>query len=205
MKLYGAERGVNPRRVRIFLAEKGVADIEHVNLDLRAGDNLSDEFLQKNPWRTVPVLELDDGSFISESVAICRYFEALYPEPNLFGTTPYEIADIETWSRRVEFDYQVPTSQCFRNVTRIFEGREECSEEWGEISRRRMLEGLLRMERRLEESTFVAGERFTLADIMLTVVLDQALNAIKQPLDEEHYGSLLSWYDEIKARPSYRA
>ena len=72
MKLYGAERGVNPRRVRIFLAEKGVADIEHVNLDLRAGDNLADEFLQKNPWRTVPVLELDDGSFISESVAICR-------------------------------------------------------------------------------------------------------------------------------------
>lgn len=206
MKLYGALRGVNPRRVRLLLAEKGIVDqVEQVHLDLRAGDNLTEEFLQKNPWATVPVLELTDGSYISESVAICRYLEALYPEPNLFGVTPREIAEIETWSRRVEFDCQVPASQCFRNVTRIFEDREECSSEWAEISRRRMLQGLTRMEKRLRASAFVAGDRYSMADIMLTVVLDQAVNAIKQPLDEEHYGALLSWYDEMQARPGYKA
>lgn len=205
MKLYGAERGVNPRRVRIFIAEKGIDGVEHIHLDLRAGDNLSADFIEKNPWRTVPVLELDDGSTIGESLAICRYLEAMYPQPNLFGADPREIADIETWGRRVEFDCQIPTSQCFRNLTKIFADREENSDEWAEISRRRMLAGLSRMERRLEEAPFVAGDRFTIADILLTVVLDQAVNAIKQPLDEEHFGSLLSWYDEMKARPSYSA
>ena len=205
MKLNGAEKGINPRRVRILMAEKHINDIEHVHFNLRAGDNLAADFVQKNPFAGVPVLELDDGSCLSESVAICRYLESQYPEPNLFGVDAREIAEIEMWTRRVEFDCQVSTSQAFRNLTRIFGDREEYSQEWGQISLRRALAGLAKMETRLASASFVAANRFSMADICLICVLDQLVNALKYELDRDAYPSLLKWYQRCKSRPSYIA
>lgn len=103
-------------------------------IDLRAGENLSEEYRAKNPFGRVPVLELDDGSYLSESQAICRYMEGMHPDPNFFGTTDEEQAFIEMWSRRVELNIMIPVAQAFRNITGFFKDREKVVPEWGEVA-----------------------------------------------------------------------
>lgn len=205
MKLYGAQRAVNPRRARIFIAEKGIQDIEHIHLDLFGGENLKAEFTAKNPFTTVPVLELEDGTYIPESIAICRYLEALYPEPNLFGLTPRETADIEGWTRIIEYQAQVPASMAFRHTSGVFADREAVVKEWGEVSRERLLKNLKRFDQRLAGREFVAANRYTIADVCLTCAMDQATNSVKVELDPAIYGNLLNWYARVKQRPSYVA
>ena len=131
MKLYESP-SPNARRVQVFMAEKGI-DCERVPVDIRAGENISAEYLAKNPGGRVPMLELDDGTFLSESVAICRYLEGLHPEPNLFGTTPLESALIEMWQRRVELNFMAEVAGAFRNITGFFKDRETCVAEWGQV------------------------------------------------------------------------
>lgn len=204
MKLYGAARGVNPRRVRIFLAEKGITDVEHINLDLKAGENLSPEFRKKNPLGKVPVLELDDGTLILESIAICRYFEALYPEPNLMGIGARETAEIEMWTRIVEFEMQQAASMAFRHILAPFADREPIVREWGEINRDKLEKMTHFLDGRLEKHEFIAADRYTIADICALCALEQGVHLLKLEFDESR-ANLLRWYEAMKARPSYRA
>jgi hypothetical protein len=123
MKIYELKRAPNARRVRMFLAEKGIEMAYH-QIDLGAGENLAPEFLAKNPAGRIPVLELDDGTYLSETLAICRYFEELHPEPNLFGRTALERATVEMWSRFIEFNLWLPTGMAFRHITGFYKDRE---------------------------------------------------------------------------------
>ena len=117
----------NARRVHVFMAEKGI-EMERVPVDIRAGENITPEFLAKNPGGRVPVLELDDGTFIGESVAICRYLEALQGEPDLFGEGALQSAQVEMWQRRVELNFMAEVAGAFRNITGFFKDRETCVE-----------------------------------------------------------------------------
>ncbi len=141
MKVYELKRAPNARRVRMFLAEKGI-EIAYQQVDLGAGENLEPAFLAKNPAGRIPVLELDDGTCLSETVAICRYFEELNPEPNLFGNTALERATIEMWSRIVEFNLWLPTGMAFRHITGFYQDRETVFPEWGRSASSRPWHGL---------------------------------------------------------------
>jgi glutathione S-transferase len=173
----------NARRVQVFLKEKGIPAPESVKVDIRAGENLSPEYRAKNPFGRVPALELDDGSFLTESVAICRYFEGLHPEPPLFGTTPLEQARIEMWNRRAELNFMSPVAQAFRNTTGIFKDREKISREWGEISAETAADALRIFDETLS-GEFLAGDVFSVADITFGVALEFAeMVKVPVPLD----------------------
>ena len=134
MKLYDNSTAPNPRRVRIFLAEKGIS-IETEQVDLGARANLEPAFRAKNPFAQVPVLELDDGTFVSESVAICRYFEELKPDPPLFGIGVRERTLVEMWHRRVELEFTNRVFLCFQNTSDYFKGRIAQVPEFGVLSK----------------------------------------------------------------------
>ncbi len=131
MKIYETKSAPNARRVRIFLAEKGI-DMEYVQVDIEKGENLTDEFKEKNITTKIPVLELDDGTFIGESVAICRYFEELHPQVPLMGGAPEDKAIIEMWQRRVEWYLLAPVGMCFQHSTGYFKDRMTPVPAWGE-------------------------------------------------------------------------
>src|SRR5262245_3148623 len=154
MKLYSHALAPNPRRVRIFAAEKGI-ELAVQDIDILAGQSRRPEFLAKNPSGGVPVLELDDGSYLAESVAICHYLEGLHPEPNLFGRDLREQAQIEMWNRRMELELFAAIGRTVQNTSPIFQGR----------SRAVVHQRLERMDRELNGQQFVAGDRFTIADI----------------------------------------
>ncbi|NAW63662.1 glutathione S-transferase family protein, partial [Photobacterium halotolerans] len=161
MKIYELAPSPSARRVSIFLAEMGI-DVERVSIDIRGGENLSDAFQAKSQNGLIPVLELDDGTTISESVAICRYFDEAYPnEHSLFGNTPLEKAQVEMWQRIVELKGLFVAMQAFRNITGVYKDRETCVESWGEVSRQRLIAFLPVLDKRLSESAFVAGDTFT--------------------------------------------
>lgn len=202
MKIYETRTAPNPRRVRIFLAEKGI-DVEYVQLDLQKGENISAEMLKKNPSGKVPVLELDDGTCIAETMAICRYFEALQPEPALMGKTPLEQAQIESWQRLVEFNFLVPVGMSFQHSTGYFRDRMTPVPEFGKVSGEMALSFLDKLEQRLDESTYVAGEQFSVADITLLCAIDFG-RVIKLRL-QDHHVHLKRWYDMVAARPSAKA
>ena len=170
MKLHEAP-SPNAQRVHVFMKEKGIPALESKVYDLRAADNLSAEFRQMNPFGRVPVLELDDGTFLAESVAICRYLEGLHPEPSLFGTDPLELAQIEMWNRRAEINFMSPAATAFRNVTGIFKDREKTSAEWGQISTEVAANALRIFDAQLADRTFLAGDNFSIADITFGVAL----------------------------------
>jgi glutathione S-transferase len=203
VKLYDNKMMPSPRRLRIFLAEKGI-DVPLVPLDLQAGDLGSAEFARLNPLGEVPVLELDDGTVLTESLALCRYFEALHPEPNLLGRTPLEAAQIEQWTLRLMFRLYVPVTQVFRNTHRFWAGRIAQVPEYGELARKQVQDELARLEAHLVANEFVAAGRFTLADIVAFTAIDFGkpsnlrIDAATQP-------NLKRWYDSIAARPSARA
>ena len=192
----------NARRVHVFMAEKGI-DMERVPVDIRAGENLSDEYRAKNPAGRVPCLELDDGTFISESVAICRYLEALHPEPNLFGNDGLEMATIEMWARRVELNFMAEVAGAFRNITGFFKDRETCVEEWGHVCAEKAPKALEIFDAQLANNAYLAGDRFSIADITLGVAVDFAEMVKVVPIPE--LANLARWRAEISSRPSFSA
>lgn len=209
MKFYDCKTAPSPRRVRIFLAEKGV-DIETVQIDLGKGEQFSDEFRAANPDCTVPVLELDDGSRISEVTAICQYIEDLNPEPALFGSSPEERARVSMWNVKVEQLGLWAMMDAFRNsakglVDRALPGPESYVQipELAERGRRRVLQFFERLNDQLADNAFVAGDNYSIADISAMVLVDFAgWIKIAIPDDAEH---VARWYSEVSKRPSAAA
>lgn len=201
MKIYDGGRAPNPRRVQIFLKEKGL-ELEIQQLDLNALEHRSPAMLAKNPTATVPFLELDDGTVLSETIAICRYIEALNPEPNLFGSTPLECAQIEMWNRRVEFGFFMRVAQSFRHLhpgAAVLEGDQ--IEAWGLKNQKLAVEYLQILDTQLAQHQFIAGERFSVADIT-TIVAAQFCKPARVKIPEEGLANFKRWMDEIAARPS---
>jgi len=203
MKLYSHSVAPNPRRVRIFAAEKGI-DLMLEEVDILAGQTRKPEFLAKNSSGGVPVLELDDGSYLSESVAICRYLEGLQPEPNLLGRDVREEAEIERWNRRMELELFAAIGRTVQNISPIFQGRFKQFPEYGEVQRALVYQRLERMDRELNGHKFVAGDRFTIADITALVAIDfgGGLAEIKIASELAH---LIRWHETVSSRPSARA
>lgn len=201
MKIYEAKTAPNPRLVRFFLAEKGI-NIEYVQLDLAAGENLKEDMRKKNITTKVPFLELDDGTIIGETVAICRYFEEVQPEPALMGSTPLEKAIIEMWRRRVEFGFFVPVGMCFQHTTGYFKDRMTPVPEYGAVSGKMAIDFLDVLDAHLATNNFVAGESFSIADITLVVAIDFA-RVVKIRMADKH-AHLKRWYDQVSSRPSNR-
>jgi glutathione S-transferase len=199
MHLYTQSASPNGRRVTVFMKEKGI-EIEKTEIDLRAGGNLTDEYLAMNPFGRVPVLELDDGTYLSESVAICVYLEGLHPEPNLFGTELEERAKITMWTRRVDINLMTPVAQGFRNTTGFFKDREKICAEWGEISAEVARDAATRFDRHLANSRFLEGDRYSVADMNLAITLEFAKNVGQDFFDLEN---LARFHGEVTARPAF--
>jgi glutathione S-transferase len=203
MKLYDGGRAPNPRRVRIFLAEKGIkVPIEPV--DLGALQQKSDTYTAINPLQRVPTLVLDDGTVVTESMAICRYFEALHPDPPLFGRTALDIALVEMWSRRVELHLYFPVSSVFRHLHPGAKGLEDPQvPAWGEANKPRVFEFLRLLDRQLANHAFVAGEAFTVADITGLISVD-FMRVSKLAVPDE-LTNVKRWHAAVSARPSAAA
>ncbi len=202
MKLYGSAVAPNPRRVRIFLAEKGI-EVPSVDVDIVKSENRQPDFLAKNPLGGVPILELDDGAIIAESTAICRYFEETKPEPPLLGTDARDRAIVEMWLRRVEFEVTFPIMQTFRNTHDFFKGRISQVPEWGAACKKRAIKQLAWLDDEMADRPFVAGDRYTIADITLLIGVDFGrVSDIR--IDPEHK-NLTRWYGEVSSRPSAKA
>lgn len=189
----------NARRVTVFMAEKGI-ECKRVSVDIRGGENIQSDYLKKNPAGRVPVLELDDGTFISESMAICRYLEAIQPEPNLFGSTAIEVANVEMWQRRVELNLFLEIAGAFRNITGFFKDRETCVEEWGQVCAEKAPKALAMFDDQLSNSEYLAGDRFTVADITLAITLDFSEMVKVAPLPS--LDNITRWRETVTARPS---
>lgn len=202
MKIYDSQTAPNPRRVRIFLAEKGVS-VPYEQVDIVKADNRGAAFRQKNPFGTLPVLELDDGTCIAESVAICRYFEELHPQPPLMGLDARDRAIVEMWQRRMELELFIPITQVFRNGHPFFAGRIPQVPEWGEVNRRAAEERMGWLDRELATREFIAGERFTIADITALCAVDFG-RVSKIRIQPEH-ANLARWHAAVSARPSAQA
>ena len=172
MKLYDGGRAPNPRRVRIFLAEKGIS-VPLVPVDMGANEHRGGEVAARNPLRRLPVLELDDGTVLTESVAICRYFEELQPEPALFGRGALGKAQVEMWQRRLELNLYLPVSQAFRHIHPAMKGWEVPQmPEWGEANKPKALDFLVLMDAELALREFAAGDEFSIADITGLVAIE---------------------------------
>ena len=165
MKIYETSTAPNPRRVRMFLAEKGI-EMDYVQLDIGAGENLSPEMVAKNPSTKVPFLELNDGTCIGETMAICRYFEELHPTPSLMGSAPLEKAIIEMWQRNVEFYFFLQIGMCFQHTSGFFKDRMTPVVEYGKEAGAMAVAFLSKLEQRLGSSTYVAGETFSVGILL---------------------------------------
>ncbi len=203
MKLYEDQRAPNPRRVRIFLAEKGI-EVPRQHVDIMSEEHKAPDILKLNPFGRLPILVLDDGRCICESVAICRYFEAVQPEPPLFGTDPVDEGMVEMWQRRVEQNLFMPVSFAFRHThPRMAHLEVPQVKEWGEANVPKVKEMLQYLDRELEGRPFVAGDRFSIADITALCAVD-FMKVIKLTLEEEH-ANLRRWHADVSGRPSASA
>ena len=209
MKLYDYERAPNPRRVRIFAAEKGI-ELEKINVDLSAKDQMADSFKAINSRISVPALELDDGTIICESVAICRYFDEIQPEPALFGTGAVGKANVEMWHRRMAIEGLQPVADSVRNTVEFFAGRALAGPHDFEQILALAERGMKRVDifyellnERLDESPFIAGDDYTIADIAALCAVDFA-RVVKKRIGEDQ-SALQRWYDAVSARPSAKA
>jgi glutathione S-transferase len=209
MKFYDCTTAPSPRRVRIFLAEKGIT-VPTIQVDLRTGDQFSPAFRVINPECTVPVLELDNGTTISDILGICRYFEELHPEPRLMGHTAEEKAVIEAWQRRTERDGFYAAMEAFRNSTPGLKGRAlpgpESYEQipaLAERGRARIQHFFAWLDTRLSDNEFICGPHFTVADITGMVTVDFCGWAKLRP--PEHLSHLHRWHAAVSGRPSAKA
>ena len=190
----------NPRRVRIYLAEKGIK-VPLVPVSIIKGEHKAPEFTAKYPPGQIPVLELDDGRLIGESISICRFFEALHPEPPLFGTTAIQMAEIDMWIRRIEFTLMSPISQVWKH-THPFTARVVIPQytEFGESNRAPAVQAMRQMDQALEGGGHIAGPEFSMADIALLTTIDFA-NFIGLPMPDD-VPALADWHARVSARPS---
>jgi glutathione S-transferase len=202
MKLYDTKTAPNPRRVRVFAAEKGI-EVPTVQVDLNAKENHTPEFRGKNPIGSVPVLELDDGTCIAESVAICRYLEGIRPDPPLMGTDAKDRAVVEMWQRRMELEIFQPIANVFVHTHEWFKGRRPQIPEYGEACRTHALARMRWLDEVLATRQFVAGDRYTIADITALVGIDWG-RVTKTRVPEE-CTSLLRWHELVSSRPSAKA
>ncbi|MFZ0657536.1 MAG: glutathione S-transferase family protein [Candidatus Binataceae bacterium] len=202
MKIYDFKLAPNPRRVRIFLAEKGLK-VPLEEIDIMKGVNRQAQFLRINPLGGIPVLELDDGRYLAESVAICRYFEELHPEPALFGKEAFERATIEMWNRRMEFALFVPIGMVWMHLHELTRGRVKQIPEVGE-QQKKVVEMRYRwLDEEFGQRQFIAGDKFTIADITAMVAIDFAkFNSISIEPEFKH---LQRWHQAVSARPSAAA
>ncbi len=202
MKIYDSSTAPNPRRVRIFLAEKGL-DIPYEQVDIGKAVNREAEFRKKNPMGTVPVLELDDGTHLAESVAICRYFEELHPQPSLMGVDAKDKAVVEMWQRRIELGLFLPTADAFRQRHEFFKGRILQVPEYAEVQKKNVESFLAWLDGALADRPFIAGERYTIADITALCAVDFGrVSKIKIAPEQKN---LARWYEAVASRPSAKA
>jgi glutathione S-transferase len=203
MKLLDEKRAPNPRRVRVFLAEKGI-EIPSEPVDIMKGAHKSQDFAELNPIQRIPVLILDDGTAISETMAICRYFEAIQPEPPLFGRTPLEVAQIEMWNRRAEINFFFTVSQCFRHSHPAMAELETPQiPAWAEANKPRVAKIIEIFNEALSKQEFLAGDHFSVADITAAIATDFMKPArLVIPEDAHHF---MRWYAAVSARPSFKA
>ena len=202
MKLYVSQRAPNPRRVQMFIAEKGITAIEQVLVDINAQEHRSAAFLDRNPLARIPVLEFDDGRFLSETRAICTYLEGLQPEPNLMGTTFEERAFIEMADRRIEWYLMLPLAQAIRHQHPGLAVLEQPQfPEFGASQQAKGLDTAAWLDRTLQTQPWVAGERFTIADITAFCTLEFAkLLKLKPAAAGLH--ALQEWRDKVAGRKS---
>ena len=202
MKLYDSTHAPKPRRVRIFLAEKGI-EVPLQPVDIGQAENRKSPYIDKNPLGGVPMLELDDGSCIAESVAICRYFEGVQPEPPLMGVDAADRASVEMWQRRMEIEVFSNITQVFRNTHDFFKGRITQVPAYGEACRAAVSKRLAWLDQELADRPFIAGERFSIADITALCGIDfgRVVKLGIQP-DQKH---LARWYEAVSSRPSAKA
>ena len=203
MKLYDGGRAPNPRRVRVFLAEKGV-EAPLVPVDMGAFGHRSGEITSRNPLQRLPVLELDDGTVICESIAICRYFEELHPQPALFGRGAVGKALVEMWQRRMEFNLLSPVAQAFRHIHPAMKEWEVPQiAEWGEANKPKAIEFMRILDAELAGREFIAGDDFSVADITGLIAIDFMKPArIQVPAE---FANVLRWHRAISSRPSAAA
>ena len=210
MKLYDFTLAPNPRRVRMFLAEKGI-DVPMAQVNTREMEQFADWYQKIVPQGIVPALELDDGTIITESVAICRYFEEVQPDPPLMGTDAADKAVVEMWNRRAELQGIGAVGDALRNGLPMFEDRAIAGiasgipqiPELAARGRAAFLRFLDTMDQRLADSPFIAGERFTIADITVFIGIDTAKRVEMEV--PAHCTNVKRWYAEIAARPSATA
>jgi len=203
MLLYQDPRAPNPRRVRVFLAEKNVA-YDTIEVLIAASAHQTAEFRRKNPIALLPVLEMADGKVLRESMAICRYMEELHPEPNLFGNDPWERAQIEQWNRHAELELLFPIGQVFRNTHSFWKGRIRQAPEFGDIMKEHVARRFDWLEEELATRPYLAGERFTVADITAMCAIDFGkISDIR--IQAATHPNLAAWHQRVTSRPSAKA
>ena len=207
MKLFVTVRAPNPRRVQLFLAAKqldpAAIGLEVVQVDLSTQENRQAAYLQVNPLGQLPALQLDDGTTINDSIAICRYLEVLHPQPPLFGVSAAEQATIEMWSRRTEMILMPPVGAVWVHTHKFTAALPGRNTEWGEANRPRVFDAMHYFDGALAGREFLAGDGYSLADILLLTTLDFAgFVGMAMPGDLTH---LLAWHARASARPSASA
>ena len=203
MKLYDGGRAPNPRRTRIFLAEKGLK-LPTQQVDLGSLEQMKSGYAAINPLKRVPALVLDDGTVLTESVAICRYFEALHPEPPLFGRGALGVARVEMWNRRLELNLLFAVAHVFRHTHPAMKPMEVPQvPAWAEANKPRILDFLEIVNRELENNRFITGDAFTIADITGLVAVD-FMNPAKLSVPDD-LAHVRRWHAELSARPSAAA
>lgn len=211
MKLYDNTHAPNPRRVRIFMAEKGVS-CDNEQVDIVGGENLKSEFLEVNPRGLLPTLVLDDGTVLDETVAICRYLEETHPEPPLMGADAVSKARIEARQRHMEWDGLLPAMEAFRNAFPGFKerglggavGTVEAIPALAERGKASLARYYKTLDAQLADSKYVAGDEFTIADITALCVIDFASGAARCPVPDD-CENLKRWHEEVSSRPSASA
>lgn len=203
MKLYDLPPSPNARRVRIFVAEKGL-DIPIVPVDMMAGENQTEEYLAKNSLGKMPVLELDDGTCIAESSAICLYLEELHPDPPLLGSNALERAQVNMWDRRMELEFLIPLISIFVHTGEMWKGRVTQIPAMAEVLTKNIEDRMQWLDKELQGKEFIAGDQYTVADItaQCAFVLGKAALGVRIP---ENLQNLSQWWQRVAARPTARA
>jgi glutathione S-transferase len=206
MKLWSAHRAPNPRRVLMFIAEKGITGLAVSNVDLNAGAHRTPEFLSKSPLAKVPALEFDDGRVLTETRAICTYLEGLQPEPNLMGEHATERAFIEMADRRVELTLMLQIANAIRHTHPGLATLEQPQfADFGTSQAEKMLATATVFDQLLQQQVWMAGERFTIADITAFCGLEFARGLMKFVPADAGLHALQAWRDKVNARPSAKA
>ena len=202
MILYDFIPAPNPRRVRVFLHEKGI-EVPTKQIDIMKGEHKKGDYKKLSPLSQIPTLKLDDGTCITESIAICRYFEALQPEPSLMGNNPEEIAVIEMWQRRLELLLMINIANTYRHGHPAMAALEDQVKEWSEASRPRVIKMLHWFDKQMQDKEFMCLDKYTIADISALICFDFA----KWPKIEipEECINLKNYYERLNSRPSAKA